>query len=102
MPAMTVTLTTSGTVYNLYTLIKANYPNADGACRELTLLGDPGNGAAKVFVGNNSVSSSNFGQQLTAGQSTTYRAADSNAVYLGKGLVSDTNGAKVDVEWGYA
>lgn len=103
MPAVTLTLTTHATVYNLWTLIKASFPNARGACRELSLLGDPGNAAAKIFVGNNSVSSSNFGIQLTAGQSSTFRSSDQNAVPMNEiGLTSDTDGAKIDVLWMYA
>jgi len=102
MPALTVTLTTHGTVYNLWTLIKATFPNADGACRELNLLGDPGNGAAKIFVGGNNVSSSNFGVQLIASQSQTYRSNLNNVSLGNKGVVSDTDGSKLDVEWSYA
>lgn len=102
MPAMTATLTTSGTVYNLYALIKASFPNAAGACRELTILGGPGNEAAKVFIGGNDVTSSNFGQQLIAGQGTTYRSDRNNIPMSNMGLTSDTNAAKVDIQWMYA
>lgn len=102
MPAMTVTLTSNGTVYNLWTLIKASFPNAAGACRELTLLGGPANGSAKVFVGGNDVSSSNFGQQLIAAQSTTFRSDRNNIPMSEMGLTSDTDAAKVDISWEYA
>lgn len=105
MPAVTLTLTTHAVKYNLWTLIKAasGFSNARGACRELSLLGDPANAAAKVFIGDNNVSSSNFGVQLIAGQSTIFRSADTNAVPMNEiGLTSDTDGAKVDVLWMYA
>jgi hypothetical protein len=102
MPAMTATLTTHAVVYNLYTLIKVSFPNAAGACRELSLVADPGNGSDKIFVGGNDVSSSNFGQQLTAGQSSTYRSDMNNIPMSEMALVSDADGSKIDVIWMYA
>ena len=104
MPGLTLTLTTHATVYNLFTLItaKTGYSQAKVNCREVTLVGDPANAAAKVFKGGADVSSSNFGQQLIAAQSTTMRSREINGISLADvWLTSDTDAAKVDVDWDY-
>lgn len=102
MPGLTVTLTTHGTVYNLYTLIKAAFPNAEGACRELHLSYDPGNSAQKIYVGGNDVATDNFGQQITATLPAIYRSDRNNIPMAEMGLISDGDAAKVDVAWMYA
>lgn len=102
MPGLTVTLTTHGKAYNLYTLIKASFPNAAGACRELTVTSDAGNGSDKVYIGGNDVTSSNFGIQLSASQSTTFRSDQNNVSITGKAATSDVDGAKLDLQWEYA
>lgn len=102
MPAATLTLTTGSTVYNLWTLIQSRHPNAEGSCRELQVRWDPGNSAAKVYIGGNDVATDNFGQQITATDWVVYRS-DRNNIPLGDfALLSDTSGAKVDVVWLYA
>jgi len=103
MPGLTLTLTTGGTVYNVWSLIKAvsGHTNDAGACRELTIKGDSGNGAGKVYLGDMGVSSTNYGLDLIAGQSQTWRSAV-NDVNLGLGVVTDTSGSKINVDWSYA
>jgi len=102
MPGLTVTLTTHGTVYNLYTLIKASFPNAAGACRELTVTSDAANGVDKVYIGGNDVTSSSFGIQLATSQSVAFRSDRNNVSITGKAATSDTDGSKLDLEWEYA
>jgi|SRR5579864_126914 len=106
MPGLTLTLAAaSPTNYNLLTLItaKAGYSQTKINCSELTLLGDPGNGAGKIFEGGADVSSTNFGQQLIGEQSTTRRSAPINAIALnGIWVATDTPGSKVEVDWDYA
>jgi hypothetical protein len=104
MAGLTLTLTTHAVVYNLFKLITGTtgYSQAKVNCRELTLLGNPGNGADKVFVGGSDVSSSNFGEQLIAAQSTTKRSGPVNGISLADiWVTSDTDGAKVNVFWDY-
>jgi len=101
MPGLTLSLASHLTSYNLLTLIRAvsGYANTAPTVRELLLEADPGNAAAKVDVGGADVSTSNFGYQLTAGQSNQYRS-DRNNVPMGDiWLVSDVDAAKVDVSW---
>ena len=106
MPATTVTLTTAATAYRIHDLITGTtggvghaFPNAPRACRELSITGDPGNGAAKVFFGDASVSAADFGVQLIAGQGMLLRSDKNDICLIGKFLCSDIDAAKADVHW---
>lgn len=98
---LTLTLTTNGTPYNLLALIQAvaGYANTRPSCRELTLTGDAGNMGSYVYVGGSDVTTTNFGIQLQAGQSQTFRST-LNDVSLGDiWLLSDGDDVGVNVAW---
>ena len=73
---LTLTLASSAVVYNLLALIQAvaGYANQHPTVRELTLTGDVGNEAGLIYKGGSDVSSTNYGEKLQAGQSTTFRS----------------------------
>ena len=107
MPATTVTLTTLNTAYKIHDLITAGagghaFPNAARSCREISITADAGNLAAKIYVGDAKVSTTDFGAELVAGQSMTLRSDKNNISLIGKWLLSDTSDRKVDLQWEYA
>lgn len=61
-----ITLTTGGTIYNLYTLVTAIDSTLPQKCQDLLIQADTA-GTAITFIGNAAVSSSNYGVALTAG-----------------------------------
>lgn len=97
--AKSITLTTSGTVYNIQTLLGSTAPTTG---REVLVQNDTSvNG--NIFVGGNStsaggvVSSSNHGYKLASGDSRTYRGAFGipvSSLYV----VADTNSMVLNVE----
>jgi len=96
MNATTVTLTTASTVYNLFTLMQAIQPTITSGFNQIFLVADQGN-AGNVFVGDSSVTTSVFGNQMPATGSTSFtvpfNGLSMEAIYL----VADTNSQKVDV-----
>ena len=106
MPGTTVTLSAATTAYRIHDLITGTvgvaghkFPNAPRTCRELSITGDPGNGATKVFFGDASVSATDFGVQLIAGQGLMLRSDKNDICLISKFLLCDVLGAKVDLHW---
>jgi len=103
--AVTVTLTSANTNYNLLALVNAILTPtlSPGACRELSLQNTNGN-TASVLVGDAELSSTRIGYELTAGSSTvgmsrTYRCSGSNSVSIADIYVrSASAGQKLNVE----
>lgn len=62
----TITLTTGGTTYNLYTLLTAIDSTLPRLAQDL-LIQAPNEGTAVIFIGNSNVSSSHYGVALTGG-----------------------------------
>ena len=96
MNATTVTLTTSGTVYNIYTLMKAIETTISPSYNQLIITADPGN-TGNVYLGDSTVSSSIFGFKLP-----TSASANFPAIWNGGGLeevyvVADANTQKLDI-----
>lgn len=60
-----ITLTTGGTTYNLFTLVSAIDPNIPQKCQDLLIQADT-SGTAVTFIGNANVSSTHYGVALTA------------------------------------
>jgi hypothetical protein len=60
-----ITLTTGGTTYNLYTLVTAIDSTLPQKCQDL-LIQAPNEGTAVTFIGNSNVSSAHYGVALTA------------------------------------
>ena len=104
--------------YNLLGLLRGDvglaghtFPNAAPSCRELILVAHSDNGVRIVYLGNGLVSSTDFGVDLPAGQSVTFRA-DWNDVGLaekwllasplGGGKIGGGGGARVAVQGEYA
>lgn len=94
----TVTVTLANTNYNLLTLMQA----VEAACyprsARLQIQLDAGAGAAKLFVGNEDVSATNYGAVLLAGQAFIFDATPQSLVsIIGISLRSDTAGVKVNI-----
>lgn len=103
-----VTLTTNGTAYKLSALLEALAAGADspptlGNAKQVAWLQlqiDIAAGAAKVYVGNSQVSTSNFGVVLVATQTLPIDIASSNLVRLDQiWLLSDTDAVKIGVSF---
>jgi hypothetical protein len=63
-----ITLTTGGTTYNLFTLVSAIDSTLPQKCQDLLIQADT-SGSAVTFIGNSNVSSTVYGVALTAGAS---------------------------------
>lgn len=61
----TITLTTGGTTYNLYTLVSAIDSTLPQKCQDL-LIQAPNEGTAVTYIGNSNVSASHYGVALVA------------------------------------
>ena len=95
----TVSLTSLNTNYNLYTLMKAVDPAAPDRCCKLNLQLDVGAGAAKLFIGNDDISGTNFGVQLNAGQVKVWESGETNRILASQiWLRTDTNTQSVHVD----
>lgn len=93
-----VTLTSTGTVYNLLTLLQAIDSKIPKKCQSVQLQVDLGAGGAKVYVGNSQVSATHCGAILVAGQAAIPIGYDSNLVLLSDiYLTSDTNAIQVNI-----
>jgi hypothetical protein len=111
-----VTLTTSGTNYNLLALLYGaggaigSNLNSQGKenCCELSIRSDPTNAASKIYVGDGAMGAANPPAQfdvgpLNPGDSYKYGNSVANTISLvNKFLHSDTNSVKVDVTIVYA
>lgn len=98
---LTLTLASSAVAYNLLALIQAvaGYANQHPTVRELTLTGGVGNEAGLIYKGGSDVSSTNYGEQLQAGQSTTYRST-LNDISLGDIWVKGSvDAVELNVDW---
>ena len=103
-----VTLTSSGTAYQLSALLAALAATAAAPpllgnanqAQYLSLQVDIAAGAAKVYVGNKLVSSTNFGVALVATQAFPIYSMSSNLIRLDHiWLTSDTNSVNVGVSF---
>ena len=101
MPGLTLTLATGGTAYNLLNLIKAvsGYANTHPTVRELTLLGDPGNGGGFVYEGGSDVTSANYGIRLKADESHTFRSTLNDVSLQSMWVVGSGNNLKLHADW---
>lgn len=94
----TITLTTLNTNYSLLTLVQALDPGVTGRCCKLAIQLDPGAGGAKLFIGNDDLSGTNYGVALFAGQAQIYENAALNVINASQiFLRSDTSGVKVNI-----
>lgn len=99
---LTVTLTASGTVYQLATLLAAADPDLGRLsvmrAQQLSLQVDKGAGAANVQVGNADITSTNFGFNLVATQMLSFPSMSANLIRLDNiYLLSDTNSVAIHV-----
>ena len=96
MNGTTVTLTTSGTAYNLFTLVKAIQAGVSPSCCQLTITADSGNGG-NVYVGDSTVSTSIFGARLPANGSANFTASFNGIGMEAFYLAGDASSQKVDI-----
>ncbi len=87
---ITVTLTTSSTVYRLADLITAIDGNASNHFRRLQLQSDPANASSNIYVGDAAVSATRKGYVMLPGDYPSLSTLDTY-------LTSDTSGVKVNV-----
>jgi hypothetical protein len=94
-----ITLTTSGTKYNLFTLMQAIVPNLSQFAQSVQIQLDNGAGAANLYIGDPStVASTDCGVHLVASQAFDKAAFTSDMLQLNDfGLTSDTNSVQVNV-----
>lgn len=82
-PAMTsVTLTTAGTVYNLYTLLIAVDADWPRLTSDVLIQNDPTAGSTVVYIGNSNVSSTTYGAALAASASWSTQPQANNLIDL--------------------
>lgn len=98
---LTLTLASNGTAYNLLALIRAisGYANTHPTVRELTLTGGKDNMASLIYVGGSDVTSTNYGEVLQAGQSTTYRSTLNDISMADRWVVSNGDDVELNVDW---
>jgi len=110
--AVTITLTSADTNYELLTLVNAilaaetgtsDQVQAPGACRELNIQADGGiDGAAgntaDVLIGDGFLSTTRYGYLLHPGESRNYRGEPGQVIVSGISLRSHTDGQTVHVE----
>ena len=98
----TITLPNNTTPVTLYSqLIKSTGLSQLGPnCNRLVIRGDDSLGSGIVYEGDVTVSSSNYGIALSAGDSRTWPAESqlNNISLIDKWLVGSTGGLKVNVE----
>lgn len=94
-----VTLGTAGTKLSLFSLIQAldptyKYPQ----CSKLSIQLDPGAGAAKLLIGNEDISTVNYGVSLQAGQALLFEGIEQNLYELNQVyLQSDTDSVRANI-----
>ena len=92
-----LTLTPASTPINLYTALLAVNSGIAKSCHQLICTANVGNGAANIYIGGSSVSSSQYDQQLSTGASVNL-VADFNGVQVDSWYVwTDTNDAQLNV-----
>lgn len=108
MPAMKVTLPTSGTKYRLIDIMRGtvattvhSYAQAKESSRELSIQADPAN-TGNIAIGDGAATASDAGTILAAGQSKTYRAETNSVSHANKFLVPSADGQVATIEWEYA
>lgn len=96
---LSVVLTTQNTTYNLYTLLSALVADIPTKAQVVRLQLDPEAGSAKLFIGSSdqTISTTNCGAQLAAGQVWDMPSVSSNLYNL-KDIIlqSDTASAQVN------
>lgn len=95
MQGVPITLTTSLTAYNLYTLSSA-VDSSIGRFANLVILQNT-SGTAKLFVGGSNLSSTKFGNTIAAGGSITLSAPFNGLTVDAIYLLADVNGTVVNV-----
>lgn len=94
----TVTLTAASTAYSLLTLMQALDANVVKVAAHLRIFFGLGGGAAKLYIGNSDVSTTNYGSALVAGQVYELGPFLSNSIDLSSiFLLSDTPSVAVGV-----
>lgn len=94
----TVTLTTGGTKYNLLTLLQAIDPGITGRCCKLSIQLDPSAAGATLLIGNDDITTTNYGVSLVAGQFQTFENAALNVINCSQiWLQSATSSIRVNV-----
>ena len=96
MAATRVTLTTSNTAYNLYTLVSAVNTSFALYGHQLTLQADIGNGGV-VYIGDSTLSTTKYGASLTATGAANYVAPFNGLGLEQVYLLGSVNGQLVDV-----
>lgn len=92
----TVTLTNANQNYQLYALMQAIDPGSPLSVNFLQLQANPGGSGAKYYIGNADESGTDFGVELTAGQSQTFQDQSGNnlvstaSIYLRSDTASQT------------
>ena len=95
----TVTISVTGTAVNLLAALQAVDPSVLGAYREVNIQSDPSNGASNIFVGDDQLSSSRMGANLTSGSTRNYREGLMSGVPIANMWVMASSGTdKVNVE----
>lgn len=95
---MSIVLTTGGTLYNLLTLMQAKDPGVTGRCCKLAVQLDLGAGAAQLLVGNDDLTTTNYGAILVAGQIVEWENAALNVINASNVyLLCSTSGVRVNV-----
>ncbi len=96
----------SPTIYSIKTLINTltnkpyftNTPSGVARCCYIKIMNDPGNGAAKLYVGSPDLTTSLYGWQGVATQYTEIGPFESNLINLSDvNVMTDTPTAVVDV-----
>lgn len=94
-----IVLPSANTNYNLLTLMQVADVQAPSRCSKLNLQLDTGAGAAKLFIGNDDISGSNYGVVLNAGQVKVWEMGETNRIILSQiFLRSDTAAVQVNID----
>lgn len=98
--AVTVTLATAGTRYNLYDLVAAIDPTATPSPRELTIRAArlPTPNAGIVYVGDGLVATTRCGYEVAPGESYTVRSELPNIPFKNMSAVADTDAQKLNIQ----
>jgi hypothetical protein len=81
MVSATLTLSQANTVYNLYDLLSAARPEAPKVVAELYIIADNAN-SGSVYVGDSTLSTSNYGAELAPGDPMLPRRTAGNQIAL--------------------
>jgi hypothetical protein len=97
MVSATLTLPQANTVYNLYELLSAARPGAPKVVAELYITADNSN-SESVYVGDSTLSTSNYGAELAPGDPMLPRRTVANQIALDRVyLMSNAANQKVNV-----